>query len=105
MIGVELVESKESRKPLAKELFQRIWNETKDRGVLFGNGGMNGNVWSPIYRFITHPGNSRNCFCFFSVCILQILRIKPPMCINRSDVDVAVDTLDQSIRAVLLDRS
>lgn len=56
MIGVELVESKESRKPLAKELFQRIWNETKERGVLFGNGGINGNVWSLIYLFIIHAG-------------------------------------------------
>lgn len=65
MIGVELVESKESRKPLAKELFQRIWNETKDRGVLFGNGGINGNVWSPIYRFITYPGNFSLLIFFF----------------------------------------
>lgn len=44
MIGVELVECKESRRPLTKERFQRIWNETKNRGVLFGNGGIYGNV-------------------------------------------------------------
>lgn len=44
MIGVELVDSKKSRKPLEKAVFQRIWNETKNQGVLFGSGGINGNV-------------------------------------------------------------
>lgn len=48
MIGVEFVESKKSRKPLAKELFQGVWNETKNRGVLFGNGGMHGNVCATL---------------------------------------------------------
>lgn len=37
MIGVEFVESKESREPLSKDQFQKIWNRTKDFGVLFGN--------------------------------------------------------------------
>lgn len=44
MIGVELVESQESRKPLRAEYFSRVFNDTKDRGVLFGGGGLNGNV-------------------------------------------------------------
>lgn len=44
MIGVELVESKETRAPLAKDKFQQIWNRTKDNGVLFGCGGFYGNV-------------------------------------------------------------
>lgn len=69
MIGVEFVESKETRMPLAKDVFQRIWNRTKDYGVLFGSGGFNGNV----------------------------LRIKPPMCITKKNVDFAVDALDKSI--------
>lgn len=70
MIGVEFVESKETREPLAKEKFQEIWNCTKDYGVLFGAGGLYGNV----------------------------LRIKPPMCITKKDVDVAIDALDKSIK-------
>lgn len=70
MIGVEFVESKETREPLAKEKFQEIWNRTKDYGVLFGAGGLHGNV----------------------------LRIKPPMCITKKDVDVAIDALDKSIK-------
>lgn len=70
MIGVEFVESKESRAPLPKERFQQIWNRTKEYGVLFGAGGFNGNV----------------------------LRVKPPMCINKKDVDVAIDALDKSIK-------
>ncbi|XP_031623743.1 alanine--glyoxylate aminotransferase 2, mitochondrial isoform X2 [Contarinia nasturtii] len=70
MIGVEFVESKESRTPLAKEKFQQIWNRTKDYGVLFGCGGFSGNV----------------------------LRIKPPMCISKENVDHAVDALDKSIK-------
>lgn len=44
MIGVEFVESKDSREPLAREKFQKIWNRTKESGVLFGSGGLNGNV-------------------------------------------------------------
>lgn len=60
MIGVELVESKESRKPLAKELFQRIWNETKNHGVLFGNGGIDGNVLMTLHNIpYTYRDNGR----------------------------------------------
>lgn len=70
MIGVEFVDSKETREPSAKEKFQEIWNRTKDYGVLFGAGGLHGNV----------------------------LRIKPPMCITKKDVDVAIDALDKSIK-------
>lgn len=51
MIGVEFVESKENRKPLNRMTFQRIWNETKKLGVLFGTGGLNGNVLKNIIFF------------------------------------------------------
>ena len=44
MIGVELVESKQSRKALSGDRFNRLWNDTMHRGVLFGNGGLTGNV-------------------------------------------------------------
>lgn len=69
MIGVEFVESKETRAPLAKDVFQQIWNRTKDYGVLFGSGGLYGNI----------------------------LRIKPPMCITKKNVDTAINALDKAI--------
>ncbi|XP_037033381.1 alanine--glyoxylate aminotransferase 2, mitochondrial isoform X1 [Bradysia coprophila] len=71
MIGVEFVSNKDTRQPLSKEHFGKIWEECKDLGVLFGQGGFYGNV----------------------------LRIKPPMCINKSDVDLALDVLERSIKA------
>lgn len=70
MIGIEFVESKESRKPLAVDKFQRIFNQTKDYGVLFGCGGFYGNI----------------------------IRITPPMCFTKKNVDFAVDALDKSIK-------
>lgn len=44
MIGVEMVVDKESRAPIDNELFLKIWEHTKDLGVLFGKGGFHGNV-------------------------------------------------------------
>lgn len=73
MIGVEFVTDKDNRQPLDKELFNKIWEHCKDLGVLFGGGGFYGNV----------------------------LRIKPPMCINKHDVDVALDVLERAIKANL----
>lgn len=71
MIGVEFVADKDTRKPLDRDLFNKIWEGSKDLGVLFGGGGHFGNV----------------------------LRIKPPMCINKSDADMALDVLERSITA------
>ncbi|XP_058128430.1 alanine--glyoxylate aminotransferase 2, mitochondrial [Anopheles ziemanni] len=66
MIGVELVADKESRQHLSAPHFVDIWEMCKDMGVLFGRGGLNANV----------------------------LRIKPPMCINRTDADYALAVID-----------
>lgn len=44
MIGVEFVESKDTRAPMSTEKFQQIWNSTKELGALFGCGGLYGNV-------------------------------------------------------------
>lgn len=70
MIGLEFVESKEGKLPLAKDKFQRIFNRTKDYGVLFGGGGFYGNI----------------------------MRITPPMCFTKKNVDYAIDVLDKSIQ-------
>lgn len=44
MIGVELVENKETREPIKSETFSKIWEACKDMGVLLGKGGFYGNV-------------------------------------------------------------
>ncbi len=68
MIGVELVEDRTSKAP-AKDLCLRVFERAKDLGLLIGKGGLDGNI----------------------------LRIKPPMCINAADVDFILEVLDQSI--------
>ncbi|XP_074660687.1 alanine--glyoxylate aminotransferase 2, mitochondrial-like [Tubulanus polymorphus] len=70
MIGVEFVTDKESRKPLPADKFIPIWETCKNMGVLLGKGGLYGNV----------------------------LRIKPPMCITKADVDFSVEVLREAIR-------
>lgn len=65
MIGMEFVTDKVSRTPLPAPDIGKIWEDAKDMGVLFGKGGLYGNV----------------------------LRIKPPMCITKQDVDFAVSVL------------
>lgn len=69
MIGVELVENKAGRQPLSVARFDDIWEETKEAGVLFGRGGFYKNV----------------------------LRIKPPMCIDKRDVDHALEVLKSAL--------
>jgi alanine-glyoxylate transaminase/(R)-3-amino-2-methylpropionate-pyruvate transaminase len=64
MIGVELVDP-ETGKELSKERVADIFEAIKDRAVLCGKGGLHGNV----------------------------LRIKPPMCITKKDVDQAVQVI------------
>ncbi|XP_067644622.1 alanine--glyoxylate aminotransferase 2, mitochondrial isoform X2 [Eurosta solidaginis] len=69
MIGVEFVSDHITRTPLSAPHVVEIWETCKDMGVLFGRGGLNGNV----------------------------LRIKPPMCITKTDAKFAVDTLANAI--------
>lgn len=44
MIGVEMVENRDTRAPLNSTSFVDIWEGCKDMGVLLGKGGINGNV-------------------------------------------------------------
>ncbi|XP_048450243.1 alanine--glyoxylate aminotransferase 2, mitochondrial [Rhincodon typus] len=62
MIGVEMVDNRESQKPLPAQEINQIWEDCRDMGLLIGKGGM--------YE--------------------QSFRIKPPMCISEEDVDFAV---------------
>ncbi|CAJ0585239.1 unnamed protein product, partial [Mesorhabditis spiculigera] len=68
MIGVELIY--EQGKPLAAARMADIFEDIKERGVLVGKGGINGNV----------------------------LRIKPPMCITKADADRTIDAIAQALK-------
>ena len=65
MIGVELIKNRKTKEP-NNIATNNIFERTKDMGLLIGKGGLNGNVF----------------------------RIKPPMCINKNDVDFCIDVLD-----------
>jgi alanine-glyoxylate transaminase/(R)-3-amino-2-methylpropionate-pyruvate transaminase len=65
MLGVELVRDRGTKEP-AKEETIDVLEAGREHGILFGKGGLDGNV----------------------------LRIKPPMCITAADVDYALDVLD-----------
>ncbi|KAJ8713706.1 hypothetical protein PYW07_014076 [Mythimna separata] len=72
MLGFEFVVPG-TKEPLAVTDVNAIHEDMKDMGVLIGRGGR----WS------------------------NVMRIKPPMCINRQDVDFTVSVLDQAIKNYL----
>ena len=71
MLGVELVLDRETKEPATRETLA-IWEAAREMGLLIGKGGLDGNV----------------------------LRIKPPMCINAADVDFALEVLDEALTRV-----
>lgn len=67
MIGVELVQNRDSKEP-APELVLRVQNEAKRRGLIIGRGGLHANT----------------------------LRICPPLIVTRADADHALGILDEA---------
>ncbi|RWS26735.1 Alanine--glyoxylate aminotransferase 2-like protein [Leptotrombidium deliense] len=67
MIGVELVSDKVKKTPLSKAAVGAILDDCKEMGLIIGKGGAFGNV----------------------------LRIKPPMCINDADIKFAIEVLEK----------
>ncbi|XP_044520331.1 alanine--glyoxylate aminotransferase 2, mitochondrial isoform X3 [Gracilinanus agilis] len=70
MIGVEMVQDRESRQPLPLKEMNLIHEECKDMGLLLGRGGL------------------------FS----QTFRIAPPMCITKQEADFAVEVFHSVLR-------
>ena len=66
MLGVELVRDRVTKEPATTEAIE-VLELAKTRGLLIGKGGLDGNV----------------------------LRIKPPMCITKSDAEFLIDVLDE----------
>lgn len=69
MLGVELVKDRKTKEPATAETAE-LMERAKNRGLLIGKGGLYGNV----------------------------LRLKPPMCLNLGDADFIVDTIDNVLR-------
>ena len=67
MTGIELVKDRGTKEPATAECV-RVWERAKALGLLIGKGGFFGNV----------------------------LRIKPPMCLTRADVDFMIEVLDRA---------
>lgn len=44
MLGVEMVEDKNTRKPLSAQAMGQMWDDMKDLGILIGRGGHYGQV-------------------------------------------------------------
>jgi alanine-glyoxylate transaminase/(R)-3-amino-2-methylpropionate-pyruvate transaminase len=67
MIGVELVKDRNTKEPAGDECV-RVFERSRELGLLIGKSGFYGNV----------------------------LRIKPPMCVSRADVDFLIEVLDMA---------
>ena len=71
MLGLELVKDRQTREPASEECLQ-VFERCKDLGLLLGKGGFYGNV----------------------------LRIKPPMCLNSDDTRFMLEVLDVALSEV-----
>ena len=67
MLGMELVKNRITKEPATAEAAE-VFERTKTKGLLIGKGGLYGNV----------------------------LRIKPPMCLNRDDAEFLLACLDEA---------
>ncbi len=75
MLGVELVQDRQTKTPARNET-AIVLEEMKNRQVLIGKGGLFGNT----------------------------LRIKPPMCITKDDADYLVAMLDEVLTLINTNR-
>lgn len=108
MIGVEMVDNASTRTPMNPTSFGDIWENCKDRGVLLGKGGINGNV-SQNFNFrrsklIKFNFSSRFLFATQNQTHLldplgkKVFRIKPPMCITKEDAELTLNVFEGAVK-------
>jgi alanine-glyoxylate transaminase/(R)-3-amino-2-methylpropionate-pyruvate transaminase len=68
MVALEFVKDRGTKEP-AKEACAQVFERCKDLGALVGKGGLNGNI----------------------------IRITPPMCITKADLDFLLDVMDVAL--------
>ncbi|KAJ6656120.1 hypothetical protein lerEdw1_004171 [Lerista edwardsae] len=94
MIGIEMVQDKESCRPLPFEEVSLILEDCKDMGVLIGRGGQYAQVW-----YISGiPAKHRHLFSIISKWPKKTFRITPPMCITKQDADFAVSVFRAALQ-------
>ena len=71
MQGIELVKDRKTKEP-APEATARLFEATRERGLLIGKGGLYNNV----------------------------IRISPPMIVEKNEIDHALEVLDQSFATI-----
>ena len=71
MQGIEMVTDRQSKEPAPKAVAQ-LFEETRERGLLIGKGGLYSNV----------------------------IRIAPPMTVNEEQIDQALEILDYALGVV-----
>lgn len=69
MIGIELVKDKKTKEP-GTNASLNVMERAKDLGLLLGRGGLNS----------------------------QVLRVAPPLCINKEDAHFILEVLDQCFK-------
>lgn len=72
MIGFEMSEDRDPRKPFDTNLVSQIWEDLRKDGILLGRGGVFG----------------------------QTFRVKPPMCVTKEDIDATIDSFDRACAKV-----
>lgn len=88
MIGVELVTGDGTTKPLDAERFMVFWEHTREAGLIIGRGGINGNVRCSKVEIRVYQTS------------LQVLRIKPPMCVTKEDAAFTVGVIEDALKKI-----
>ena len=91
MIGVEMVQDKESRAPLSPEKMSQIWEDCKAMKVLIGKYTFIFSFFSfHVPSFFIYLGKGGLCG--------NVFRIKPPMCISLEDADYALEVFRTAVK-------
>ena len=90
MIGIEMVQDKESRAPLSPEKMSQIWEDCKAMKVLIGKYIFIFLILYIYLIFLIYLGKGGLCG--------NVFRIKPPMCISQEDADYALEVFRTAVK-------